>query len=168
MAVGLLPENIFLAKRGEVIGFDDKGDLVPEGVIPAENVMIDGTGIGDIGNIVLRDRRILSEDGIFIAVLTISKHDKKIISRTKVHTRGFVYVKNSRHLMKEAASKVDEKVKTYLAGDSFDWAEIKTEIRDVLGKFLYEQTKRRPVVLPVVMEVRQNDFRQKYQFQNKK
>ncbi|GFH42271.1 ribonuclease J [Lactococcus hodotermopsidis] len=161
MAVGMLPENIFLAKRGEVITFDDNGNLEPNGVVPAENVMIDGSGVGDIGNIVLRDRKILSEEGIFIAVITISKHDKKIISKTKVHTRGFVYVKNSRDLMKEAALKVDEKVTQYLAGDSFDWAEIKSEIRDVLGKFLFDQTKRRPVVLPVVMEVRQNDYRQK-------
>ncbi|MFZ2190883.1 MAG: RNase J family beta-CASP ribonuclease, partial [Lactococcus raffinolactis] len=73
-----------------------------------------------------------------------------------------------RNLMKEAAIKVDEKVKTYLAGDNFDWAEIKSEIRDALGKFLYDQTKRRPVVLPVVMEVRQNDFRQKRHAKNKK
>ncbi|GFH39904.1 ribonuclease J [Lactococcus insecticola] len=168
MEVGMLPENIFLSKRGEVITFDANGNLEPAGVIAAENVMIDGSGVGDIGNIVLRDRKILSEDGIFIAVITISKHDKKIISKTKVHTRGFVYVKNSRDLMKESALKVDEKVKEYLAGDSFDWAEIKSEIRDTLGKFLYDQTKRRPVVLPVVMEVRQNDFRQKRHFKNKK
>ena len=168
MEVGILPENIFLAKRGEVITFDANGNLEPNGVIAAENVMIDGSGVGDIGNIVLRDRKILSEDGIFIAVITISKHEKKIISKTKVHTRGFVYVKNSRNLMKEAAVKVDEKVKTYLAGDNFDWAEIKSEIREALGKFLYDQTKRRPVVLPVVMEVRQNDFRQKRHGKNKK
>lgn len=161
MEVGILPEHIFIAKNGEVITFDAAGNCQPDGAIPAENVMIDGSGVGDIGNIVLRDRKILSEDGIFIAVITISKQDKQIISRTKVHTRGFVYVKNSRNLMKEAALKVDEKVKDYLSKDDFDWAEIKSEIRDTLGKFLYDQTKRRPVVLPVVMEVRQNDLRQK-------
>ena len=168
MEVGMLPENIFLAKRGEVITFNAEGNFEPNGVVSAENIMIDGSGVGDIGNIVLRDRKVLSEEGIFIAVITISKHEKKIISKTKVHTRGFVYVKNSRNLMKEAAIKVDEKVKTYLAGDNFDWAEIKSEIRDTLGKFLYDQTKRRPVVLPVVMEVRQNDFRQKRHVKPKK
>lgn len=168
MDIGILPENIFVSKCGEVVSFDDSDNFVPNGVISAENVMIDGSGVGDIGNIVLRDRKVLSEEGIFIAVITISKHDKKIISKTKVHTRGFVYVKNSRNLMKEAAVKVDEKVKTYLTSDHFDWVEIKSEIRDTLGKFLYDQTKRRPVVLPVVMEVRQNDFRQKRHLKNKK
>ena len=89
--------------------------MIPAGAVPAENVMIDGSGIGDIGSVVLRDRKVLSEDGIFIAVITISKSDRKIISQTRVHTRGFVYVKTSRDLMKDAGNLVNETVEKYLA-----------------------------------------------------
>ncbi|OFI49448.1 RNase J family beta-CASP ribonuclease [Floricoccus tropicus] len=156
MEVGIKPENIFIEKRGDILSYED-GVFVPAGAVTADNIMIDGSGVGDIGSIVLRDRKILSEDGIFIAVITISKKDKKIISRAKVHTRGFVYVKQSRDLIKDSANLVNETVSNYLKKDEFDWTEIKQEIRDALGKYLYEQTKRRPVILPVVMEVRSEE-----------
>ncbi|URZ88177.1 ribonuclease J [Floricoccus penangensis] len=156
MEVGVKPENIFIEKRGDILSYED-GVFVPAGAVTADNIMIDGSGVGDIGSIVLRDRKILSEDGIFIAVITISKKDKKIISRAKVHTRGFVYVKQSRDLIKDSANLVNETVSNYLEKDEFDWTEIKQEIRDALGKYLYEQTKRRPVILPVVMEVRSEE-----------
>lgn len=156
MEVGIKPENIFIEKRGDILSYED-GVFVPAGAVTADNIMIDGSGVGDIGSIVLRDRKILSEDGIFIAVITISKKDKKIISRAKVHTRGFVYVKQSRDLIKDSANLVNETVSNYLEKDEFDWTEIKQEIRDALGKYLYEQTKRRPVILPVVMEVRSEE-----------
>ncbi|MFC4652851.1 ribonuclease J [Lactococcus nasutitermitis] len=153
MDMGILPEHIFIAKRGESVEFEGE-DMLPAATVPADNVMIDGSGVGDIGSIVLRDRKVLSEDGIFIAVVTINKNEHKIVSKTRVHTRGFVYVKASRDLMREASELVNTTVEKYLAGKEFDWAEIKGTIRDVLGKFLYEQTRRRPVVLPVVMEAR--------------
>jgi ribonuclease J len=156
MEVGVLPENIFIMKRGDVIEWDGT-DFVPGKAIPNEQIMIDGSGVGDIGSIVLRDRKVLSEDGIFIAVITISKAKKKIISKARVHTRGFVYVKSSRDLMAEASNLVNETVEAYLQKPDFDWAEIKGEIRDSLNKYLYDATKRRPVILPIVMEVRQND-----------
>jgi ribonuclease J len=154
MDMGILPEHIFIAKRGESVEFREN-EMVPAGVVPAENVMIDGAGVGDIGSVVLRDRKVLSEDGIFIAVVTISKTERKIVAKSRVHTRGFVYVKTSRDLMREAGELVNETVEKYLAGKDFDWAEIKGSIRDALGKFLYDQTRRKPVVLPVVMEARQ-------------
>ena len=97
--------------------------------------MIDGSGVGDIGSVVLRDRKVLSEDGIFIAVITISKTERKIVSKSRVHTRGFVYVKTSRDLMREAGELVNETVDKYLSGKEFDWAEIKGSIRDALGNF---------------------------------
>ena len=153
MEMGMLPEHIFIAKKG-ICFIQQKDEMIPAGVVPAENVMIDGSGIGDIGSVVLRDRKVLSEDGIFIAVITISKSDRKIISQTRVHTRGFVYVKTSRDLMKDAGNLVNETVEKYLAGTTFDWSELKGAIRDALGKFLYNQTRRKPVVLPVVMEAR--------------
>ena len=153
MEVGMLPENIFIPKRGSIMEYDH-GDFVPAGAVSAGDVMIDGNAIGDVGNIVLRDRKVLSEDGIFIVALTVNRKEKKIISKAKVHTRGFVYVKKSRDILRESTDLINKTVEDYLAQESFDWGELKGAVRDSLAKFLFEQTKRRPAILPVVMEVR--------------
>ncbi len=133
------------------------------GTTSAENVMIDGLGIGDIGNIVLRDRKILSEDGIFVAVVTISRREKKIISKPQITSRGFVYVKASRDLMKESSNMIETIVEKHLESNDFEWSKLKQDIRDQLGRYLFEQTKRRPVILPVIMEAtqRRNKNKQK-------
>ncbi|TWS95253.1 ribonuclease J [Streptococcus sp. sy018] len=151
--VGVLPENIYIMKRGDIMVYDQEG-FMHEGGIPAGDVMIDGNAIGDVGNIVLRDRKILSEDGIFIVAMTVNKRERKIISRAKVHTRGFVYVKKSRDILRESADLVNTVVEDYLAQPNFDWNELKGSVRDSISKFLFEQTKRRPAILPVIMEVR--------------
>ena len=153
MAIGMLPENIFIPKRGSIMEYE-KGDFVPAGAVSSGDVMIDGNAIGDVGNIVLRDRKVLSEDGIFIVAITVNRRDKKIISKAKVHTRGFVYVKKSRDILRESADLINKTVEDYLAKDNFDWSELKGSVRDNLAKYLFEQTKRRPAILPVVMEVR--------------
>ena len=153
MEVGILPENIFIPKRGTVMEYE-KGDFVPAGSVSAGDVMIDGNAIGDVGNIVLRDRKVLSEDGIFIVAITVNRKEKKIISKARVHTRGFVYVKKSRDILRESCELVNQSVEDYLNQDSFDWGELKGLVRDNLSKFLFEQTKRRPAILPVVMEVK--------------
>ena len=153
MEVGMLPENIFIPKRGSIMEYDH-GDFVPAGAVSAGDVMIDGNAIGDVGNIVLRDRKVLSEDGIFIVALTVNRKEKKIISKAKVHTRGFVYVKKSRDILLESSDIINKTVEDYLAQDSFDWGELKGAVRDSLAKYLFDQTKRRPAILPVVMEVR--------------
>lgn len=153
MAIGMLPENIFIPKRGSIMEYE-KGDFVPAGAVPSGDVMIDGNAIGDVGIIVLRDRKVLSEDGIFIVAITVNRRDKKIISKAKVHTRGFVYVKKSRDILRESADLINKTVEDYLAKDNFDWSELKGSVRDNLAKYLFEQTKRRPAILPVVMEVR--------------
>ena len=150
---GMLPENIHIMKRGDIMVFDGEGFL-HEGAVPASDVMIDGNAIGDVGNIVLRDRKVLSEDGIFIVAITVSKKEKRIISKAKVNTRGFVYVKKSRDILRESAELVNTTVGNYLQGDHFDWSELKSSVREELSRFLFEQTKRRPAILPVVMEVR--------------
>lgn len=152
MEVGMLPENIFIPKRGSIMEYDH-GDFVPAGAVSAGDVMIDGNAIGDVGNIVLRDRKVLSEDGIFIVALTVNRKEKKIISKAKVHTRGFVYVKKSRDILRESSDIINKTVEDYLAQDSFDWGELKGAVRDSLAKYLFDQTKRRPAILPVVMEV---------------
>ncbi|WP_347102578.1 ribonuclease J [Streptococcus anginosus] len=153
MAIGMLPENIFIPKRGSIMEYE-KGDFVPAGAVSSGDVMIDGNAIGDVGNIVLRDRKVLSEDGIFIVAITVNRRDKKIISKAKVHTRGFVYVKKSRDILRESSDLINKTVEDYLAKDNFDWGELKGSVRDNLAKYLFEQTKRRPAILPVVMEVR--------------
>lgn len=153
MEVGMLPETIFIPKRGSIMEYD-KNDFLPAGAVPAGDIMIDGNAIGDVGNIVLRDRKVLSEDGIFIVAITVNRREKKIISKAKVHTRGFVYVKKSRDILRESSELINRTVEDYLAQDSFDWGELKSSVRDNLAKYLFEQTKRRPAVLPIVMEVR--------------
>ena len=153
MAIGMLPENIFIPKRGSIMEYE-KGDFLLAGAVPAGDVMIDGNAIGDVGNIVLRDRKVLSEDGIFIVAITVNRRDKKIISKAKVHTRGFVYVKKSRDILRESSDLINKTVEDYLEKDNFDWGELKGAVRDNLAKYLFEQTKRRPAILPVVMEVR--------------
>ncbi|HFH9837975.1 TPA: ribonuclease J [Streptococcus suis] len=153
LEIGMFPENIIIVKRGDVMAFED-GDFVHSGAVPAGDVMIDGNAIGDVGNIVLRDRKILSEDGIFIVALTVNRREKKIISKAKINTRGFVYVKKSKDILRESADLVNATVENYFTKDNFDWAELKAAVRDDLTKYLFDQTKRRPAILPVIMEVR--------------
>lgn len=150
---GMLPENIYIMKRGDIMHLSDQGFL-HEGALPAGDVLIDGNAIGDVGNIVLRDRKVLSEDGIFIVAMTVNKKERNIVSRAKIHTRGFVYVKKSRDILRESADLVNTTVENYLAQDVFDWGELKGQVRDEISKFLFDQTKRRPAILPVIMEVR--------------
>lgn len=150
---GMPWSNIFIASCGDIIEWDEKKQkFVMTGSVPAENVMIDGLGVGDIGNIVLRDRKILSEDGIFITVVTIDRKAKKIITKPQITSRGFVYVKASKELLKEASQMVTQIIEHYLAEDDFEWADMKQDIKDQLSRFLFAQTRRRPVILPVIME----------------
>lgn len=160
--MGMPWSHLFLASAGDMIEWDtQKQRFTMTGSVPAENVMIDGLGVGDIGNIVLRDRKILSEDGIFIAVVTIDRKKKKIISQPKITSRGFVYVKANRDLMKDAADMVSGIINNYLECDEFDWNDMKQDIRDQLSRYLFAQTRRRPVILPVIMEATQRRNKRK-------
>ena len=147
-------ENIFILAKGDVAEYSN-GKMLVVGSVEAGNTMIDGLGVGDIGNIVLRDRKILSEDGIFIAVVTIDRRKKKIVDSPKITSRGFVYVKTSRDLMAESAEIVTKVVQSNLDNKEFDWSHLKQDVREQLNHFLYEQTKRHPVILPVIMEINQ-------------
>ena len=130
LEVGILPENIYIVKRGDIMHLSEDQGFLHEGTVPAGDVMIDGNAIGDVGNIVLRDRKVLSEDGIFIVAITVNKKERKIVSKARVNTRGFVYVKKSRDILSESADIVNATVENYLAGDSFDWGELKGAVRD--------------------------------------
>jgi ribonuclease J len=115
--------------------------------------MIDGLGVGDVGNIVLRDRKLLSQDGILLVVVTISKQDGKILSGPDIISRGFVYVRESEGLLEEANKLVSKTLEKLMNENVNEWASLKTHVKDTLGRFLYEQTRRRPMILPIIMEV---------------
>ncbi|MFA9413075.1 ribonuclease J [Streptococcus sp. E29BA] len=153
MDIGHLPEHIYIMKKGNRMVLGEEGFL-HEGSVPSGDVMIDGNAMGDLGSVVLRDRQILSEEGIFIVAMTINKRQKKIISKAKFHTRGFVYVKKNKDILYDSAELVNQTVEAYLSQPDFDWSELKNLVRDKLSKYLYDQTKRRPSILPVIMEVR--------------
>lgn len=150
--MGIPPENIFVGENGQVLDFTKKKGQ-PNGRVHAGRVLIDGLGVGDVGNVVLRDRKQLSQDGIFIITLTVDRASGTIVAGPEVVSRGFVYVKESEKLMDDAR----EKIKAVLAKTDpekiRDWSNIKSGIRDTLGRFLYEKTKRKPMILPIISEM---------------
>lgn len=155
---GMNKKDIFLPHNGDAYALE-KGRFYRTDAVPGEDIMIDGSGVGDVGNIVLRDREVLSDDGVFIAAVTIDRKKKKIISEPRVSTRGFVYIKANYALMNGAADVIKEAVNNNFEHKKFDWTELKQDVRNDVEKYLYKQTGRRPVVLPVVMEVNQNRHR---------
>lgn len=152
VSANLAKENIMIAEKGDVI--EIKNDKIRiSGKVPAGNILIDGSGVGDVGNIVLRDRRLLSQDGILIVVVTLNRRDKSIAAGPEIISRGFVYVRESEKLMDESASQVTEIVKKAASGPAFDWSTLKQDIRDSLNQYLFEKTKRRPMIMPIIMEI---------------
>lgn len=155
---GMNKKDIFLPHNGDAYALE-KRRFYRTDAVPGEDIMIDGSGVGDVGNIVLRDREVLSDDGVFIAAVTIDRKKKKIISEPRVSTRGFVYIKANHALMNGASDVIKEAVNNNFEHKKFDWTELKQDVRNDVEKYLYKQTGRRPVVLPVVMEVNQNRHR---------
>lgn len=149
---GLQEQQVYILDRGEVIEVKEES-LTPAGKIPSGNILIDGIGVGDVGNIVLRDRKLLSQDGILIVVVTLAKPDKKIISGPEIISRGFVYVRESEKLMEDSTKLVRDIVEKNTLKETFDWSSLKQDIRDELNRYLFEKTKRRPMILPIIMEV---------------
>lgn len=149
--VGLQKSQIFIADKGDIIEHKS-GKMRMTGRVQAGNVLIDGIGIGDVGNIVLRDRKLLSQDGIFIVVVTLNRAQKKIASGPEILSRGFVYVRESEHLMEEASKIAREVIEKYVGKETFEWTNIKQEIRDTLNQYLFQKTKRRPMIIPIIME----------------
>ena len=149
--MGIPSENIFITEVGRVLEVDKKHAQLA-GSVPSGNVLVDGAGIGDIGSVVLRDRRHLAEDGLVVAVMTVDFYSKYVISGPEIITRGFVYVKESEELMDEARELVSQTLERAIKKNPQDRVQIKNAIRDELSKYLYKKTKRRPMVLPVILE----------------
>jgi ribonuclease J len=150
-SVGLQKAQIFIADKGDIVEYKS-GKMRMAGRVQAGNVLIDGIGVGDVGNIVLRDRKLLSQDGIFIVVVTLNRAQKKIASGPEILSRGFVYVRESEQLMVEAADIARNVIEKYVNKETFEWTNIKQEIRDTLNAYLYQKTKRRPMIIPIIME----------------
>ncbi len=150
-ATGLAKAQIFIADKGDIVEYKG-GKMRMSGRVQAGNVLIDGIGVGDVGNIVLRDRKLLSQDGIFIVTITLNRAQKKIASGPEILSRGFVYVRESEQLMEESTELAKKIVEKYVAKETFEWTNIKQEIRDTLNSYLYQKTKRRPMIIPIIME----------------
>src|SRR5690606_22441642 len=149
--VGLHKSEILIADKGDIVEYKG-GKVRMSGRGTAGKVPIDGIGIGDAGNIVLRARKLLSQDGIFIVVVTLNRKEKTIASGPEMISRGFVYVRESEDLMDESTRLVRKVVEKYVTRDAFEWNNIKQEIRDTLNSYLFQQTKRRPMIIPIIME----------------
>lgn len=150
--VGVQSENIFLVDNGDSVEFSGgKARFGPK--IQSGNVLIDGLGVGDVGNIVLRDRKLLSQDGILVVVVTLSKQNGTILSGPDIISRGFVYVRESETLLDEANRIVAQTLQKCMDEKVNEWSSLKNNVKDALGRYLYEQTRRRPMILPIIMEV---------------
>ena len=150
--LGMSNDQIFMLKPGDVLELSEEEAKIA-GHVPTGTILVDGLGVGDVGNIVLRDRQHLAEDGIVIAVLTLEKYSGQVLAGPDIISRGFVYVREAEDLMDEAHSVVEDAIFYCQDHHVSDWAKIKNTIRDNLGDFFWKRTKRRPMILPIIMEV---------------
>lgn len=151
-SLGTDTANVFILGLGQALELSSKTAKITNG-IPTGAVMIDGLGVGDVGNIVLRDRKLLAQEGILTVVVTLEKESCSIIAGPDIVTRGFVYMKESEELMKAAKVVVRDELDECLKNNITEWVVLKTGIKNALGKFLYSKTKRRPIILPIIMEI---------------
>jgi ribonuclease J len=153
MAVGIKPENIFVADNGQIIEFTAKGGVLTNKKIPTDYVFVDGLGVGDISNIVLRDRQMMAEDGMIVIIATIRTLTGELVQNPDLISRGFIYMKENKKLVEDTRKKVRDLLKDYTPNNAANDTYIKDKIRNEIGKFLYQKTERRPMVLPVIIEV---------------
>ena len=150
--MGISPENVLIGSIGNVIETDGV-DMKITGNVPAGRVLVDGLGVGDVGSIVLRDRKHLAQDGLIVIVTTIDSFTGEVLAGPDIVSRGFVYVRESEALMEEAKHVVKEALSQCTEKNIRDWGNIKVVVKDALSQFVYKQTQRSPMILPVIMEI---------------
>jgi ribonuclease J len=151
-SLGIPKENIFILSSGDELTISQDRAMLT-GEVSSGGILVDGLGVGDVGNIVLRDRQLLSENGLIIVVISLEKYSNAIMAGPDIVSRGFVYVRESENLMDEAREVVEKALDKCLSKSNADWGKMKTEIRDSLGDFIWKKTKRNPMILPIIMEV---------------
>ena len=150
--VGLEKEKSFILENGDVLSLNRKSACI-SGKVQAGNILVDGIGIGDVGNIVLRDRKNLSKDGIINIIVAIEKESRSIVSGPDIVTRGFIYVRESEELVNQIKEISYDSIQSSIDKNIFEWSEIKNNIRNDVGSFIYSKTKRKPIIVPIIMEV---------------
>lgn len=151
-SMGIDKDHVFLLSAGDVLEMNaEKAKVVDR--VPCGEILVDGLGVGDVGNVVLRDRQQLSENGLLIVVVTLQKYTNEILAGPDIVSRGFVYVRESENLLEEAKGVVEDALDKCLNRNMSDWGKMKNQIRDALGEFVWKRTKRSPMILPIIMEV---------------
>lgn len=151
-SLGIPKDNIFILSSGDVLTLSQERAAIT-GEVPAQGILVDGLGVGDVGNIVLRDRQLLSENGLIIVVISLEKYSNQVLSGPDIVSRGFVYVRESENLMEEARVIVEKALEKCLSRKNTDWGKMKNEIKDSLSDFIWKKTKRNPMILPIIMEI---------------
>ena len=150
--MGIPKENIFVSEVGKVLELDKRGARFA-GTIPSGKVMVDGSGVGDVGSVVLRDRKLLAQDGLIVVVTTVDPIDRLIISGPDIVSRGFVYVRDNEEMIGEARAIATDCITKCLEKGNTDWMEMKGILRDQLSRYFFKVTKRKPMILPVIMDI---------------
>ena len=150
--MGILPNNIVKADIGQIIEMNGKS-ISKNGSVTSGRVLVDGTGVGDVGSVVLRDRKHLAQDGMIVVIVNLSSEDGSLVTGPDILTRGFIYVKESEELMRELKDVVTETIEICIDEKTTDWASLKSAIKADLSAHLYKKTKRNPMILPVITEI---------------
>ncbi len=153
-SIGFPKERIFVLDNGSVAEMDGQGLRISKEKVPIEYIFVDGLGVGDISNVVIRDRQLMSADGMFVIIAVVDSQTGRVKGEPDIISRGFVYMKDSKDLLRQARKKIKETiVQSAIPGDEINWVYIRNNLRDKLGKFLYVKTRRRPMILPVIVEI---------------
>ena len=152
-SLGMKRENIFVMENGDVLNVNKRKAELQQGKVTAEAILVDGLGVGDVGNIVLRDRKMLSESGLIIVVAAIEKESQMVVSGPDIISRGFVYVRENEKLIDEARKIAEEALDKCQRKKIKDWNNMKSQVRDSLSSYIYETTKRSPIILSIFLEV---------------
>ena len=152
--MGMKEEDVILGDNGKIVSVTPEKAYIEKKEVPSEYVMVDGLGVGDVGEVVLRDRQMLSRDGIFVIIAVVNRQTGKVQESPDIISRGFVYLRESKDLLFQTRKKVIQTIeKSTISGQVVNWTYVKDNVRNTIGDFLFQKTQRRPMVLPVIIEV---------------